>query len=219
MHCHFLSKVRSQVRFKVPYSQCLKNRPKISHFFKPKIFEFFLRALKSPQKFWTSSSANFLGFWHISGLKSKSYYEIWTFWSKLDHQMIQFHTFLHIELRFFCANSSGFLSCFTSKLTPIFSKSTVNSYRLVFKLEAKGIPVFSFFPDWNCGLWCSLLAKQWRFYLRRELWSCSRSLSEQKEKTARQWLYDPKSCLKCRSFAKWARDNIVTNGSCQSTHW
>ena len=171
------------------------------------------------QKFRTSSSANFLSSWHISGLKSKSYYEIWTFWSKLDHQMIQFHTFLHKELRFFCANSSGFLSCFTSKLTPIFSKSTVNSYRLVFQLEAKGIPVFSFFPDWNCGLWCSLLAKQWRFYLRRELWSCSRSLSEQKEKTARQWLYDPKSCLKCRSFAKWARDNIVTNGSCQSTHW
>ena len=24
LHCHFLSKVRSQVRFKVPYSQCLK---------------------------------------------------------------------------------------------------------------------------------------------------------------------------------------------------
>ena len=42
------------------------------------------RALKSPQKFRTlsSSSANFLGSWHISGLKSKSYYEIWTFWSK-----------------------------------------------------------------------------------------------------------------------------------------
>ena len=28
------------------------------------------------QMFRTSSSANFLGSWHISGLKSKSYYEI-----------------------------------------------------------------------------------------------------------------------------------------------
>ena len=40
-----------------------------------------LRALKSPQKFRTSSSANFLGSLYISGLKLKSYYEIWTFWS------------------------------------------------------------------------------------------------------------------------------------------
>ena len=45
-----------------------------------------LRALKSPQKFWTPSFANFLG------LKSKSYYEIWTFWSKLGLQMNQFHS-------------------------------------------------------------------------------------------------------------------------------
>ena len=31
--------------------------------------------------FRTLSSANFLGSWHIFGLKPKSYYEIWTFWS------------------------------------------------------------------------------------------------------------------------------------------
>ena len=39
-------------------------------------------ALKSPQKFRTQdcSSANLLGSWHISGLKSKSYYEILIFW-------------------------------------------------------------------------------------------------------------------------------------------
>ena len=38
-------------------------------------------ALKSPQKFRTQdcSSANLLGSWHISGLKSKSYYEILNF--------------------------------------------------------------------------------------------------------------------------------------------
>ena len=40
-----------------------------------------LRALKSPQKFRTPSSANFLGSWHILGLKLKYYYETWTFWS------------------------------------------------------------------------------------------------------------------------------------------
>ena len=34
-----------------------------------------LRALKSPQKFRTPSSANFLGSLHILGLKLKSYYE------------------------------------------------------------------------------------------------------------------------------------------------
>ena len=34
-----------------------------------------LRALKSPQKFRTPSSANFLGSWHNWGLKSKSYYK------------------------------------------------------------------------------------------------------------------------------------------------
>ena len=41
-----------------------------------------LRALKSPQKFRTPScsSANFLGSLDILGLKSKSYYEILTFW-------------------------------------------------------------------------------------------------------------------------------------------
>ena len=41
-----------------------------------------LRALKSPQKFRTPScsSADFLGSWYISSLKSKSYYEIWTSW-------------------------------------------------------------------------------------------------------------------------------------------
>ena len=46
------------------------------------IFERILRALKSPQKFRTlgCSSANFLGSLGISGLKSKSYYEILTFW-------------------------------------------------------------------------------------------------------------------------------------------
>ena len=38
-----------------------------------------LRALKSPQKFRTPSSANFFGSLHIWGFKSKSYYEIWTF--------------------------------------------------------------------------------------------------------------------------------------------
>ena len=32
------------------------------------------------KKFRTPSSANFLGSWHISSLKSKSYYEIWHFW-------------------------------------------------------------------------------------------------------------------------------------------
>ena len=59
-----------------------------------------LRALKSPQKFRTSSSASFLGYWHISGLKSKSYYEIWTFWSQIDLQMIQFHSFLDVKWDF-----------------------------------------------------------------------------------------------------------------------
>ena len=41
-----------------------------------------LRALKSPQKLRPPgcSSANFLGSWYISGLKSKSYYEILIFW-------------------------------------------------------------------------------------------------------------------------------------------
>ena len=48
-----------------------------------------LRALKSPQKFRTQSfsSANFLGFWCISGLKSKSYYEIFTFWITFQSQL------------------------------------------------------------------------------------------------------------------------------------
>ena len=55
--------------------------------------KFVLRALKSPQKFRSPRSANFLGSCHISGLKSKSYYEIWTFWSQIDLQMIQFHSF------------------------------------------------------------------------------------------------------------------------------
>ena len=53
-----------------------------------------LRALKSPQKFRTSSSANFLGSWYISGLKSKYYYKIWTLWSQIGLQMIQFYSFL-----------------------------------------------------------------------------------------------------------------------------
>ena len=46
------------------------------------VWFFLLRALKSPQKFRSPgcSSANFLGSWYISGLKSKSYYEIWTSW-------------------------------------------------------------------------------------------------------------------------------------------
>ena len=54
------------------------------------------RALKSPQKFRTPgySSANFLGSWYISGLKSKSYYKIWTLWSQIGLQMVQFHSFL-----------------------------------------------------------------------------------------------------------------------------
>ena len=45
-------------------------------------FWWILRALKSPQKFRTQgcSSANFLGSLNISGLKSKSYYEISTSW-------------------------------------------------------------------------------------------------------------------------------------------
>ena len=65
-----------------------------------------LRALKSPQKFRTPgcSSANFLGSWHISGLKSKSYYEILTFWSIKVIQMIQFHRFLLQKL----SSSSGY---------------------------------------------------------------------------------------------------------------
>ena len=54
------------------------------------------------QKFRTPSSANFLGSRHISGLKLKSYYEIWTFWSKLGLQMIQFHS---------CCFSSTFSNC------------------------------------------------------------------------------------------------------------
>ena len=37
------------------------------------------------QKFRTPSSANFLGSWHIWGLKSKSYYEMWTFWSIIKY--------------------------------------------------------------------------------------------------------------------------------------
>ena len=36
---------------------------------------YIVRALKSPQKFRTPSSANFLGSWHISGFKSKSCYK------------------------------------------------------------------------------------------------------------------------------------------------
>ena len=51
-----------------------------------------LHALKSPQKFRTTSSANFLGSWHISGLKLKSYYEIWTFWLTFGLKMIQFYS-------------------------------------------------------------------------------------------------------------------------------
>ena len=51
-----------------------------------------LRALKSPQKFRTPSSANFLGSWHVSWSKLKSYYEIWTLWSKLGLQMLPFHS-------------------------------------------------------------------------------------------------------------------------------
>ena len=55
-----------------------------------------LRALKSPQKFRTPgcSSANFLGSWYISGLKSKSCYEIWTFWwnflKKMNEKFLRF---------------------------------------------------------------------------------------------------------------------------------
>ena len=51
-----------------------------------------LRALKSPQKFRTpgSSSANFLGSWYISDLKSKSSYEILTFWCHLKNKPIRF---------------------------------------------------------------------------------------------------------------------------------
>ena len=41
---------------------------------------FITRVEITTQKFRAPSSANFLGSWHISGLKSKSYYEIWTFW-------------------------------------------------------------------------------------------------------------------------------------------
>ena len=49
------------------------------------LFKFFwksilLRALKSPKKFRTPSSANFLGSLRIWGFKSKFYYEMWTFW-------------------------------------------------------------------------------------------------------------------------------------------
>ena len=68
-----------------------------SHLFKIPIIVWQLRALKSPQKFWTPSFANFWGSRHILGLKSKSYYEIWTFWSKLGLQMNQFHSFDHCE--------------------------------------------------------------------------------------------------------------------------
>ena len=62
-----------------------------------------LRALKSPQKFRTPSSANFLGSFHNWGLKSKSYYEIWTFWSINSNQIIQFHSW-----------------CFSSTISSIF---------------------------------------------------------------------------------------------------
>ena len=50
-----------------------------------------LRALKSPQKFRTPgcSSANFLGSWYISGLKSKSCYETWNSWYKKLTKNIQ----------------------------------------------------------------------------------------------------------------------------------
>ena len=52
------------------------------------LFKFFwksilLRALKSPKKFRTPSSANFLGSLYIWGFKLKSYYEMWTFWSNI----------------------------------------------------------------------------------------------------------------------------------------
>ena len=51
-----------------------------------------LRALKSPQKLRTPgcSSANFLGSWYISGLKSKFYYEILIFWCHIKDQVAQF---------------------------------------------------------------------------------------------------------------------------------
>ena len=65
-----------------------------SHHLLKTAFFLLLRALKSPQKFRTPSSANFLGSWHISGLNLKSYNEIWTLWSKIGHQMIQYHRFL-----------------------------------------------------------------------------------------------------------------------------
>ena len=46
-----------------------------------RVFYHNLRALKSPHKsFELHAHANFLGSWHISVLKSKSYYEIWPFW-------------------------------------------------------------------------------------------------------------------------------------------
>ena len=67
---------------------------KMSHFtMKGLLFKnhliFQLRALKSPQKFQTSNSANFLGSRPISGFKLKSNNEIWTFWSINVLQMIQ----------------------------------------------------------------------------------------------------------------------------------
>lgn len=51
-----------------------------------------LHALKSPQKFRTPgcSSAKFLGSWYISDLKSKSSYEILTFWCHLKNKLIIF---------------------------------------------------------------------------------------------------------------------------------
>ena len=71
---------------------CLKITQNVS--FSNNIWQ--LRALKSPQKFRTPgcSSANFLGSWYISGLKSKSYFKIWTLWSQIGLQMIQFYSFL-----------------------------------------------------------------------------------------------------------------------------
>ena len=82
---------------------------------------FYIRALKSPQKFRTSgcSSANFLSSWHTSGLKLKSYYEIWTFWSQLGLQMIQFHEF-HSFLKVKCCKIKTFWGDFLDYFSDFF---------------------------------------------------------------------------------------------------
>ena len=84
--------------FSTSSTHFFENHPKMSHlnlynksiaYLTPKLgwksfIDLQLHALKSPQMFRTPRSANFLGAWHIWGLKSKSYYEICIFWSTFN---------------------------------------------------------------------------------------------------------------------------------------